>query len=519
MKKTSIILSVLLCTLALQVSAKTITIYHTTDVHGWYSARPARWNKENPARAIGGFPALAALLQKEKNPYILLDGGDMFQGTPEGALTKGMASVTLMNQLGYGAVVVGNHDYDYTEDTLKVLVSSAAFPFLGANVYRKADGEPVAYLKPYVMIEKDGEKIAVLGIAGKHTATSTLPANVKHLEFGDEAAGTANWVAEIIKQKPDAIVVLAHVGIDDSLALKTVDASTWTLEAAPHSTFAVARAAKGINLVFGAHNHTGLLKGYYDKPSGVWLGESGTELAYVTKADLTFDDKTGKLSGVAVKLVPLWTDETGEDPAVLKTIAGYSAAVEREMGKVLGRADTDLGFAPDGLDSDIGNWLCDATRAQAGTEIAFQNSAGIRAEIKRGDIKLRDLYQVMPFDNTIVTLKMTGAQIKSLLTYNLHDGSRSAMQVSGLTVEFKRGADGKVAGVRLLKDGRDIKPEEEFFVATNNYLAFGGTGGREFSKGKDIKDTLVNVRDAMARYLAANPAAKAPERGRIKRLE
>jgi len=110
MKKVSAMLSGLFLFFAVQVSAKTITIYHTTDVHGWYSARPARWNKDNPVRAIGGFPALAALLKKETNPYILLDGGDMFQGTPEGALTKGMASVTLMNQLGYGAVVVGNPD-------------------------------------------------------------------------------------------------------------------------------------------------------------------------------------------------------------------------------------------------------------------------------------------------------------------------------------------------------------------------------------------------------------------------
>ena len=519
MKRVSAILSGLFLFFAVQVSAKTITIYHTTDVHGWYSARPARWNKDNPARAIGGFPALAALLVKEKNPYILLDGGDMFQGTPEGALTKGMASVTLMNQLGYRAAVVGNHDYDYSEDNLKVLISSAAFPFLGANVSYKADAKPASYLKPYVIIEKDGEKIAVLGIAGKHTATSTLPSNVKHLAFGDEAAETAKWIGEIKRQKPDAIVVLAHVGISDDLALKTVDVSTLTLKAAPHSTLALARAAKGINLVFGAHNHTGLLKGYYDKESGVWLGESGTELAYVTKADLTFDDKTGKLSGIKVALLPLWTDETGEDPLVLKTIAGYSAAVEREMGKVLGRADTDLGFGADGLDSDIGNWLCDATRAQAGTELAFQNTAGIRAEIKRGEIKLRDLYQVMPFDNTIVTLRMTGSQIKSLMTYNLHDGSRSAMQISGLTVEFKKGTDGKVTDIRLKKDGREIKPDEEFFVATNNYLAFGGSGGREFTKGKDIKDTMVNVRDAMAQYLAASPVAKAPARGRIKRLD
>ena len=154
----------------------TISVYHTSDVHGWYSSRSAKWDKENSTRAIGGFPALSALVKKEKNPWLLLDSGDMFQGTPEGNFTKGMATVALMNRLGYSAALVGNHDYDYGEESLKAMVSSASFAMLGANVYRKEDGKSASYLRPYTIVERAGKKIAVLGLAGKHTATSTLPA-------------------------------------------------------------------------------------------------------------------------------------------------------------------------------------------------------------------------------------------------------------------------------------------------------------------------------------------------------
>ena len=101
----------LLC--LIPAGASTVSVYHTSDVHGWYSARPAKWDPANSTRTIGGFAALSSLLKSEKNPYILLDSGDMFQGTPEGNYSKGMASVVLMNKLGYAAADVGNHDYDY----------------------------------------------------------------------------------------------------------------------------------------------------------------------------------------------------------------------------------------------------------------------------------------------------------------------------------------------------------------------------------------------------------------------
>ncbi|OGR43882.1 MAG: hypothetical protein A2X35_09235 [Elusimicrobia bacterium GWA2_61_42] len=507
----------LLLALAGQAAAATLAVYHTSDAHGWYSARPAQWDNGNSTRPIGGFAALSALLKKETVPYLLLDSGDMFQGTPEGILTRGLASMVLMNQMGYAAAVPGNHDYDYSEPALKVLVSSAAFPFVGANVYNKADGAGVNYLKPYVLIEKAGKKIAVLGLLNTHTATDTLPEYVKHLDFRDEAAETAKWLPEIKKQNPDAVIALTHTGLSYDLSLKRVDVTTWTFTPPFSGALPIARAAPGVDLVLGGHNHTALLNGYRDPVSGVWLAESGYGLSYVSRAELNFDDATGKLAGIKVALLPLWIDQTGEDPLVLKTIAGFNADVEREMGRVVGRVDEDLAFAANGLDSAIGNWMSDATRKASGAQLAFQNTGGIRSEIKKGDVRLSDLYRAMPFDNTIVTMRLSGAQLLRLMADNLRN-DKSFIQISGLTVEFKPGPTGRPAEIRLKYKGRLVKPGQEFLVATNNYLAFGGNGGDAFAGGKDIKDTMLQVREAMIKSFSAGPL-KAPAVGRIKRLD
>ncbi|MBU2483339.1 MAG: bifunctional metallophosphatase/5'-nucleotidase, partial [Proteobacteria bacterium] len=502
------------------LAAKTISVYHTSDVHGWYSARPAKWDKENPTRMIGGFAALSALVKREKNPYILLDSGDIFQGTPEGNFTKGMSSVILMNQLGYSAVVAGNHEYDYGEDNLRVLVSSSSFPWLGANVYLKAGGKPVDYLKPYVIVEKAGKKIAVLGLAGKHTATSTLPANVKHLRFGDEAEEAAGWLPEIRKLNPDAVIILAHVGIGGNYGADKVDLSTWTLTGGGdrHPALAVARAAGGAQVVLGGHIHLGLTAGYFDRQSSALIGQSFWGLTDVSKVDLEFDDATGRFKGAKIALTPLWTDKTGEDAAVTETIKNFSESVNREMEKVIGESEADLGLSEAGLESLIGDWMTDAMRSQTGADVAIQNTSGIRADLKKGDIRMRDIYQVMPFENTAVILTMTGGQLHKLLNDNFRNG-RARIQLSGLTVKFKLSPEGKTSGLSLEKDGKAINAADEFTVVTNNYLTAGGTGGKTFKEGKNMRDTMLPIRDLLVKEIKEHSPLKIPVQGRFVRLD
>lgn len=502
-----------------QAWALTLTVYHTSDVHGWYSARPAKWNKENPARAIGGFPALSALVKKEKNPYILLDSGDMFQGTPEGNFTRGMATVALMNKLGYSAALVGNHDFDYGEESLKAMVSSASFSMLGANIYRKEDGQRVSYLKPYVIIEKAGKRIAVLGLAGRHTATSTLPSNVKHLQFRDEEAEAAKWTAEMKREKPDAIIIMAHVGIGGDTAGRTTDISTWTFtsQEASQGTIGIARAAAGAQVVFGGHNHAGLDGGWYDKESSTLILESFWSLTDVTKLDLEFDDATGAFTGAKSRMIPLWVDKTGEDAEVKDLISGFTREVDKEMNIVISESAFDLEKSSAGLDSDIGNWFTDAMRRQAGTDAAFQNTAGIRAELRKGPVTIRDVYQVMPFENTLVKLTMTGEQLRRLLADNL-SGGFPKLQVSGLRISFKSPARNP-ANISIEKDGKPVKDDDKLTVATNNYLTTGGTGGKVFNEAEKSEDTMQPIRDLLLNDIKANPVRSLPKRGRMNRLE
>ncbi len=498
-------------------AAEKVVVYHTSDAHGWYSARPAEWDNDQPSRLIGGFAALSARISKEKDPVLLLDSGDMFQGTPEGILTRGLASAALMNALGYAATVPGNHEYDYGERALEVIASSAAFPVLGANVYLKGTGTAPSYLKPYTVAERGGKRIAVLGIAGRHTATSTLPQNVAALDFRDEAAEASRWLAEIRRSSPSAVVLLIHLGLDERLSRGRLDVSTWTFAEAPPGTLRVARAAPGFDLVLGGHNHTALLRGYRDPVSGAVLGESGYGLSYTTRVELDFDGTTGELKDVTAELVPLWTDETGEDPAVLKLIAGFRAEVERGMSRVLGRAADDLPQDPGWLDSPIGNLLCDLTREAAGADIALHNTKGIRAPLRKGKVRLRDLHQSLPFENTIVTMRLYGSDLKRIMADNIIHG-RSFMQVSGFEAEFLPGGGPRPAALRLLRGGREINDGDDFLVATNSYLAGGGDHSAGFSAGRDVRDTMRPVRGVIEDALAAGPL-KAPAGGRIRRLE
>ena len=512
------LLAAVLLTLPASAWSLTISVYHTSDVHGWYTARPAKWDKDNSTRTIGGFPALSAIVKADRNPHILLDSGDTFQGTPEGTLTKGMASVRLMNQLGYAAVEVGNHDYDYTEPNLRALVAASNFPWLGANVYTRETGKPADYLKPYVIVPVAGKRIAVIGIAGRHTATSTLPANVKQLEFRDEAGEAAAWTAKVrAEEKPDAVIVIAHVGLEGFGGQK-LDVSTWTLTAAQaaYGTLAIARAAKP-DVVIGGHDHTGLLRGYQDKESGTLLAESYWSLTDVSRITLNFDDKTGRFTGASDELLPLWTDAAGEDPAVAETIKGFTAEVDKAMSKEISSSGFDLGRDEAGLDSPIGDWFTDAMRRQSGADAAFQNTAGIRSDLKKGVIRLRDIFQVMPFENTLVKLTMTGDQVARLMADNLR-GGHSKLQLSGLKVSFRNTPEG-VKDVVVTRNGAALKPGDRISVVTNNYLTTGGTGGKAFMESSDIVDTMQTLRDLLIKDAQENPVKALPEGGRITRLE
>ena len=550
------ILSSILLALAMAIpaSAETVVIYHTSDVHGGCSVHQAKRNGEQ--KDIGGFAALSALVQKEKNPYMLLDSGDTFQGTPEGNFSKGMATVELMNQLGYSAMVPGNHDFDYGMDVLKNMAKHFNFPVLATNMYSKATKKTPGFMYPYIIRIVGGHKIAILGIVGTHTATSTLPANVKDYYFGNEAQEALKWVKIITKtEKPDAIIVLAHIGLGGPFGGKRVNPKITPdleKEMEKSGTLAVARAIKGYPaVIMGGHNHTGLNTSYKDEKSGILLVESGSSLYNVSRVELEFDDNTGKLINTSGKLVELWLEDlkdpesaaayekasaalkeawdnnTGGNAAIQPIIKKYKDSADAVMNQEISYTNValDRNFRNPGIDNMAGDWFADAMRRQTKSDIGVQNSGGVRTNIAKGKITYRDIYQIMPFDNTLVVTELTGKQVFDMVNDSIHlkgGNPTTTLQFSGLRAEWKISeADAsKTEVIKVELCGTTCDSENPVFspvdysakyrVATNNYLVGGGNGGKIIGQGKVTENNERVLRDYLIDDLKENPVKTAP---------
>jgi 5'-nucleotidase/UDP-sugar diphosphatase len=494
---------VILLLLVAGLLAQTVVIYHTSDIHGWYGSRRVTEPGGGVARLIGGYAALSALVKKEERPYVLLDSGDLYQGTPEGNFSKGMASIELMNQLGYRALALGNHEYDYGEENVRRLAGEARFPFLAANIRVTRTGLAPDYVRPYEIVEVGGRRLGILGLANSTTPTQTLRANVEGLEFQAEEPTAARLVGEIRKHGVDALILLVHGGISDSLSVKRVKVSADQSAGLPPDTLAIARAVPGIDVILGGHYHTGLEEGFRDPVSGTLIVESYHTLACASRVQLEFDRETGRLKSASSRLVDLDVSQTGEDPEVLRLLRPYEARVEQVMGQRIGESAEDLDQPA------LGAFINEVMRAAGAADVALQNPGGIRTEVRKGPVTMADVYRVMPFDNTVVTVELTGAQIIQLLR-------RTPMYASGIQVEWQADRDGNVTGVEVKMNGEPLDPTRTFRVATNNYLAFGASD--ILTGGANKKDTGLVIRDLMVKEIQKSSPLQRPAAASVTRL-
>ena len=476
------------------LSAERIVIYHTSDIHGWYTAR--RVSGPGGPRMMGGYAALSSLVEKETLPFLLLDSGDLYQGTPEGNFSKGMASIELMNLLGYTAGALGNHEYDYGEENVRRLAAAARFPFLAANIRVRSTDLLPDYAKPYLIVTVGRRKIGILGLANSTTPSQTLSSNVQGLVFQDELAAAARLVPEIRRQGVEAVVILVHGGISDSLSIRRLKVSADQDPGLPPGTLAIARAVPGIDVILGGHYHTGFEEGFRDPVSGTLIVESYQTLLAASRVELDFDEGTGRLESAGSRLIDLNVEETGEDPAVSRLLTRYTAEVEEVMGKVIGQAAENLDQPA------LATWINDVMREASGADIALQNPGGIRTEMHKGELTIGDIYRIMPFDNTVVTVELTGSEIVRLL-------KTTPMYVSGIEAKWPVDRNGKVVGVEVRSNGEEIPPNRIFRVATNNYLASGASeiltaGAHKTDTGQVIRDLMI---EAVRKISPVRPSA------------
>ena len=474
-----------------------LTVLHTNDIHGAISKRPDR---KETARLVVGAGALAKAVARYAQPgrTLLFDAGDWFQGTPEGGLTRGRPLAEMFNALKYDAVALGNHEFDIGEGEFKALLAGLKAPVLAANIFLTGTDERPAYVRPF-LIKKVGKlKVGVFGLLTIRMPTLSFEKNIAGLRFEGEAETAREMVSVLRAEGADVIIALTHIGVES--------------KDRPFGDETLAAQAPGIDLIIGSHSHT-----YLFEPKVVGetlIVQAGTNLTHLGRAVLEYDPSSRKVVSRKGEVLKLWVDELGEDGAMKAMTRRYEQEVGRSLDVVIGSSTVSIVRARD-QESGMGDWMTDCVRRWSKTQIAFQNGGGVRADILAGPVTLRTVFEVMPFDNYLVTLNMTGGQVREVLERGVAGGI-AMIQLSGARFTYDPAAPAMRRVREALVGKEPLRENEVYSVSAPDFIVQGGDSYTSLAGGKDKAFTPVLIRDALGWCVRETSPLVQPEGGRIR---
>lgn len=442
-----------------------LTILHVNDFHGRvFPHIDTTVDREKP---MGGAAYLAEMVNEHRaeNPegVILVSAGDMFQGTPVSNLFRGRPVLDTMNMLRFDAMTLGNHEFDWGTSVLEDIVSSGEVPFVSANVVDR-NGRYLPGMSPYIIIEKKGFKVAVIGLTTRETAYTTKRDNVRGLEFLEPDKVLPEIVKEARKKGAQLVVLLTHLGLEEDKRL--------------------ARALS-VDVIVGGHSHTVLTQPVFvNRTVIVHAGYNGL---YLGVLELTLDEKSGKLLHGTQKgrLRPVSAGPNDRfDKGVARMTKSYNEAIKNKFEQIVGESEVDLDRCRDG-ESILGDVITDGMRESARADIAVHNSAGIRADISAGAITLEQVYTALPFDNDLVAMDLKGRDLVRLFEKSA-GLNKGMLQVSGAKIVYDMGAPEGRRVVEVRIAGAPLDPSRIYRIVTNDFLAAGGDNFTDFRKGENI---------------------------------
>ncbi len=474
-----------------------VTILHTNDIHG--RLEPFQYKDSNDL--VGGLARRETLIEQIEGTNkcaFTVDAGDIAQGSLFFNLFKGVPDVKLMSEAGYDFAVLGNHEFDKGLDFLKNMVKNADFPFLSANIKFTSDTELQYLIKPYIIKDCHGLKIAFIGITTPELDKLT---NTKGVEIYDNI-DTAKELVKKLNSKADLLVVLSHSGITEDLEL--------------------AEAVPEIDVIVGGHTHT-LLKEpkvfnkNEDKTLVLQAGEYG---AHLGRLDIKVKNK--KIENYYYELIPV--DEKIEpDMAIKNKVAILSNQIQQLTGELIGRLADPIGLQGDKIRSELipaGSLVTESIKHSfPQVDIVLQNSGGIRPykHLGPGAITLADIIRLFPFDNTIVTLELKGEHLKPVLerSSSLSPDDGGFLQSLGLeyTVNENDPPGSRVSNIKI--NGKPLDEDKFYKIAINNYIFNGGNGYTHFKEARNIKKTRVLVQKAIVKYIRQNSPVSINVKDRI----
>ncbi|MBT9395096.1 bifunctional metallophosphatase/5'-nucleotidase [Hymenobacter sp. NST-14] len=491
------------------------TILHTNDIHGRHrpfavSPGNATAQTGDPGRSpssferagqVGGFAHLATAVQRVRQErgagnVLLLDGGDTFSDDLLANLTKGAANIRLMNALGYQFMALGNHDFDYGAARTRELQQLARFPIRGANVTDKATGQPFLG-EPTQVFTVGGVRVGVLALAYHNTAQTGNPDNTKELTFSSGLEAARHYVPAL-RARADVVVVLSHQGtkVDERLA----------------------REVPGIDLVVGAHSHDRIAPPR--QVGKVWVVQALSDAAVL--GQLTVQVKAGKITSVEGTAPTLWTKEFPADATIAQLVDSLRAPHRAQLEAVLATATGRIGRqykSASPFDQLAGELLREAT----GAELAFLPGVGYGVSLEPGPVTREMLYTLLPHPSKLVTLELTGAQVRQLLEQtatNQNPGDDLArvgglLQSSGLdwTADLNRPVGQRVSGVQV--NGQPLDPQRPYRVVTHNGMLSGIHRYTTFAKGQNIQKLDKGVTQVVEAGLRRRGSLAPPKLARV----
>lgn len=472
---------------------KAIEILSINDFHG-------SLKKDGKNVGIANLVGEIKKVKKENPNAIFVGAGDLFQGSAESNLLYGKPVLDALKEAGMVVSAIGNHEYDWGVDKIQGWAKDGGFEFLAANIYDKTTNQPVSYAKPYKIVEIGGVKVGLIGLATPETAYKTKPDIVANVEFKDPAAILPTYITKVKEEGAQYVVVLSHLGAAQNS--KTLEI---TGEAAD-----LAKTVQGIDAMITAHTHN-TVAGKVNNVPVVQAYYNGRTLG---KIRLIIDKSTNKLVLATAVNDELYNRAATltEDAAAKAIYDKYSAEVKPILSEKIGEVKLDM-IKDNNTPNLLGEWAADLMRKVAGTQIGIQNGGGLRVSIEKGELTVGKMYEFMPFDNTLVTVDITGAQLKEAIENGIKNEKLGIAfgQVAGVYAKYDLS---KPFGQRVLdmalENGEKIDPNKLYSVVTNDFMITGGDGYTMLAKGKNIKDTAIPIRDAMVEYIKKNPVV-APE--------
>ncbi|MFO0723627.1 MAG: bifunctional UDP-sugar hydrolase/5'-nucleotidase [Myxococcota bacterium] len=455
-----------------------VDVFAFSDFHGWLlPLEPKGFNK-----SYGGIAHIAAMLNgKEKldpRRAIVVDNGDMWTGPTESTLLRGEPVIQAYNNLGLSAANIANHEFDFGVEVLKARIGEAHFPFLGANIVQAGSGQTAPFVKPFTIVERSGIKVGIIGLSYIDTPRTTLAKHVAGLEFRPYKETLERVVPEARKAGAEVIVVLFH---------DTVEEITKVLTEVQ---------ALDITAVVAGQNHR-----KEDAKIGTTLvvnpGPFGRSYAHFS---IDVDRATKKVAKSGFEVVDV-EGEVGApafppSPEMLALVEAARQKAATMSGEVLGKLAKPL---PVGTfaDSPLGHMIADAwLAALPHADFAICNHGAIRQPLAAGPVTIGDVLAVLPFENNLYVVKLTGKQLKDQLAI---DGP----VVAGLSWRYKEDKKGRTVVSASDRMGKPIDDKKVYKIVINDFMYFGGDGFHFKDFDAAPEDSGLSLREPVMRTLRA----------------